>query len=265
MTYQRLIMTSSQRNEDDIEPGAVQMARELGIEVVKRNRQAIATLAKAYEVDGVIVWQDNGPVLHLAGQKFFFHPSMAKARISMLRKDLIKDPMLTAMNLQAGDTILDCTLGLGADAIVAAFATGESGMVTGLEKNPVLAALVAYGMTHYATDMKCLAAAMQRIRVINDNHLSYLTDLPSNTFDIIYFDPMFRQPLQASSGIKPLRLLAEGSPLETEALQEAIRVAKKRVVFKERNGSPEFNRLGCEQVIGSASSPIAYGIIEAGR
>jgi len=258
---ERLIMTSSQRGAQ-IADDAILMAKSLGLEVVPRERRPISALQAQYDAAGVIVWQDNGPVLHLAGQKFFFHPSMAKARISMLRKGLIHDPMLTAMDINEGDSILDCTLGLGADAIVAAFATGSGGRVTGLEKSPVLATMVAYGLAHYLTEMKSLQMAMQNIKVVNTEHGEYLAALPDTAYDVIYFDPMFRQPVNASTGIKPLRLLADGSPLELASIQQAVRVAQKRVVIKERNGSTEFERLGCTRVIGSASSPVAYGIIE---
>ncbi|MGE5381096.1 MAG: class I SAM-dependent methyltransferase [Methylocystaceae bacterium] len=264
MINPKLIMTSSQR-QNKIDLAGMEMADKLGIEVVPRERRAIDWLLDEYNADGVIVWQESGPILHLDGQKFFFHPSMAKARISMLRKDLIIDPMLQAMEVKGGDNVLDCTLGLGADAIVAAYAAGPEGQVLGLEKVPVLAVLVAYGLAHYRTDMKSLQAAIQRIKVVNQEHHEYLQLLADKSFDIVYFDPMFRKPVVNSTGIKPLRLLAEGAPLQPESVREAVRVARKRVVVKERNGSTEFERLGCQRILGSTSSPVAYGIIEVGR
>lgn len=259
----RFILTGSQRNEV-IPAEGLAMARILGLEIVPRERKSIASLQESYQANGVMVWQEDGPVLNMGGQKIFFHPSMAKARISMLRKGLLNDPMLAAMKLTAGASVLDCTLGLGADAIVTAFATGSAGQVVGLEKSPVLAALVAHGLSNYATDIKSLEAAMRLIKVINADHFEYLQAQPSAAFDVVYFDPMFRQPVNASTGIKPLRLLAEGASLEKKAIEVALRVASKRVVIKERRGSTEFERLGCQWVEGSASSPVAYGIIEVG-
>lgn len=264
MNTRRFIMTSSQRGTEVPEAGRT-MAQSLGIEVVKRERRSISSLEQHYCADGVIVWQETGPIVHIAGQKFFFHPSMAKARISMLKKGLIQDPLLAAMDIEPGDSVLDCTLGLGADAIVASFAVGEKGKVTGIEKSPLVAAIVAYGLAHYSTEIKNLSAAMKRIQVINAEHLNYLSGLPDQAYDIVYFDPMFRNPVNTSTGIKPMRLLADPDPLTCQAISEGLRVARKRVVVKERQGSPEFNRLGCERVEGGASSPIAYGIWETGR
>lgn len=45
-----------------------------------------------------------------------------------------KEPMLRAAYLSEGDTFLDCTLGLGSDAIIASMAVGETGSVVGIEK-----------------------------------------------------------------------------------------------------------------------------------
>lgn len=42
--------------------------------------------------------------------------------------------MLRAAGLSEGDTFLDCTLGLGSDAIIASMAVGETGSVIGIEK-----------------------------------------------------------------------------------------------------------------------------------
>jgi hypothetical protein len=40
-----------------------------------------------------------------------------------------------------------------------------------------------------------------------------------------------------------------------------MRVARKKVVLKERNDSGEFDRLGFTHIQGSKNNPIAYGVI----
>lgn len=258
----KLVLTGSQRG-GTVPPEALQMAKELGLRVVERNRRSLPRLLEETGCEAVLVWKSQGPVLYLGEEQFFFHPSMAKNRISMLRKGMGEDAMARAMGLKKGDRVLDCTLGLGADAIVASYIVGTEGKVTGVEKVSVLAYLVRYGLMHYETPMRDLETAMRRIEVINSDHLTFLKTVEDNSYDVVYFDPMFRHPVKKSQAISPLRRLAYPSPLSEESVREALRVAVRRVVIKERRGSKEFERLGCHEVLGGESSSIAYGIIKS--
>ena len=85
---------------------------------------------------------------------------------------------------------------------------------------------------------------MRRIEVRHSHHLDYLKSLPDQSVDIVYFDPMFREPITDSASINPLRHYANGEPLDAESVREAIRVARKTVVMKEARSSGEFERLG---------------------
>ncbi len=58
-------------------------------------------------------------------------------------------PSSALAELRAGDTILDCTLGLGQDALVAALVVGPSGRVVALEKSLALYAVVSEGLNAY--------------------------------------------------------------------------------------------------------------------
>lgn len=57
-----------------------------------------------------------------------------------------------------------------------------------------------------------------------------------------------------------LKELADPNPLDPDSVREAVRVARKRVVLKERLMSGEFERLGF-RVVKEASNH-AFGIIE---
>ena len=76
-------------------------------------------------------------------------------------------------------------------------------------------------------------AALRRIKVVNADYLDFLKRQPDKSFDSIYFDPMFRYPLTDSKNINPLRSVADHRPLSEEAVAEARRVARHRVVMKE--------------------------------
>ena len=235
-----------------------------GWEFVPRNRRSLEKLCSDTGAQWVVVWGSEGPVLYGQGERLFFHPNMAKNRISQHRRGLSVDVMQRVVGVKAGDRFLDCTVGLGADAIVASYLAGDTGQVVGLESSEVLAFIVSFGMRYYQTSIRWLKDAIGRIKVINTDHLRFLREQESESFDIVYFDPMFRVPVTASHGLSPLRSVADHRPLSCEAVREAVRVAKRRVVVKERKGSLEFSRLGIEHVVGGESSRVGYGIIEKG-
>ena len=93
------------------------------------------------------------------------------------------------------------------------------------------------------------------------DYLDYLRQQKDNSYDVVYFDPMFRKPLTASNGISPLRSVANHAPLSEEAVAEALRVARQRVVMKEASGSEEFARLGFHQLMGGKYSKVHYGVM----
>jgi len=232
-----------------------------GFPLVARGKQSLDDLIRTHHADAVVVCYRQGPVLYHDKEKFFFHPSMAKNRLAAYRKNGTADPFASACRLKADDEVLDCTLGLGADAIVAAYFT-PAGRVVGVESSPAIAQVVKWGMKHYDSSMSWLNEAIERIEVVNSEHYEYLQGLDSGSFDIVYFDPMFRRPLLKSQAISPLRALADHRPLDKAAVKEACRVARKRVVIKELAAGTELQRLGCEAVIGGKHRKIAFGVIE---
>ncbi|MEN6567940.1 MAG: class I SAM-dependent methyltransferase [Veillonellales bacterium] len=243
---------------------ARQFASALNVPFVQRESRSVGNIKAAYGVNNILVFsRRKGPVVYTEGGEFFFHLSMAELRI----KNIINgkdDHMVTAMELKSGMSVLDCTLGLGTDAIVASFIAGTAGKVIGLEHSPVVALVTRYGLQNFSGDNSEINHSMRNIQVCNLDYHQYLTRLPEKSFDIVYFDPMFRHPIQSSSNLKPLRYLADARPLDTLALQRARRIARNRVIVKETSNSPEFTRLGITTVFGGKYSSIQYGMLEAG-
>src|SRR5512138_2034020 len=99
-----------------------------------------------------------------------------------------RDTFLEAAGIEDGDAVLDCTLGLGADALVAAVAAGPRGRVVGVEASPALAAWVGEGLRRLDDE------AAARIEVRAADHAALLAALPDRSFDVVVFDPMFRHP-----------------------------------------------------------------------
>ncbi|MDI6871627.1 MAG: class I SAM-dependent methyltransferase [Bacillota bacterium] len=193
------------------------------------------------------------------GSSFAFHPGLAVVRIKRLLAGC-PDPLVKVAGLGRGDCLLDCTLGLAQDAIVAAYAVGEEGRVRGVEAVPEVAAVVEAGLQVYQYPETAVVAAMRRVEVVPAAHEAYLASLASGSWDVVYFDPMFRRAVADADGITALRRLALPLPVSRQAVAEARRIARRRVVLKERRESSEFARLGFTVVW--QGRRVALGIIE---
>lgn len=254
-----VVITGTRRTTDDEISEILQFASEAGAVYVPRNDQSLDKVMKQADVTRVIVWEPEGPVLYCNGQRFFYHPSMGKTRVAHLRKGKA-DVMVEAMALESGMSVLDCTMGLGADSLVASYVVGQPGRVIAVESSRLIMSIVKCGIRKHIKGPSWLDEALCRIEIINDDYSSILKQQADKSFDVVYFDPMFEKPVTKSAGISPMRSLANYAKLTVESWQEAMRVARKRVVVKERQGSTEFQRLSVDEIIGGKSSTIAYGI-----
>lgn len=254
------IVTTSHRPKQVQTEEAKQLALMFNVSFAERSDMSAKNLMEKTGAGGLIVVSARRTSYISGGQEFFFHPGLARLRIKELKngKD---DQMIRAMSLKPGDSVLDCTMGPGADAIVASYISGPNGRVTALESSPVISALVRTGLLTYPED-EDIALAMRRIIAVNTDYRSYLTGLEPRSYDIIYFDPMFRAPRHRSPAMNSARLLANPAPVEVETIELALRVAAKRVVLKERRGSSEFERLGFKRIVGGNYAPVAYGVRE---
>jgi len=255
------VAVTTSQNEADLILQARQIAGELAIPYLERQRQSLEKLRSQYNLDFLLVVEKDRLVLKNQESEYFWHPNMAVPRLKGLRTGR-KDPLVEALDLQPGYRVLDCTLGLGADALVAAYGVGSAGHVTGLEASPLIALITRWGMEHFQGQNTHVKALLSRITVINSSYQDYLSQLPANYFEAVYFDPMFRRGREKSSGLNAIRPLADPAAVSPEAIREALRVCKHRVVLKEGSDSLEFSRLQAQSVIGGKYSPVAYGIWE---
>ena len=193
-------------------------------------------------------------------ETFFFHPSTASIRVKRLIQGE-KDALMECSQMKPGDSVLDCTAGMASDSIVFSHTGGSDSSIIALESEFIPFLLLREGLNDYESDIHSLNEAMRRIQVKHMDHLSYLKKLPDKSIDIVYFDPMFRSPIENSMAISPLRVIANHQPLREETIREAMRAARKTVVLKEHRDSQEFDRLGFSQVH-KTYSKIAYGVIQ---
>jgi len=261
-----MIITTSQKNNLNLIKKATEYARKLNINFIHREDLSLENL---FEIDAtknkkpqVIIVKQKGLFLYTQGIKnpFFFHPSTAIIRIKRLEQGY-NDTMIDICQLKPGDYFLDCTLGLGTDSIVASYIVGASGKVIGIESKKEIALIVAEGSKQCKIINHEIKNAINRINVINDNHLTYLRSLPNKSVDVIYFDPMFEHGIYQSDGIKPLREIADFQQLTSEVIYEAKRVARKRIVLKARNNSLFFDKFDFKKII-RANRKFTFGYIE---
>jgi len=257
----RFAVTTSRRPLSKQMDSARRIAGELKFPFIHRNELSLEDFLKKYFIDGIVVVSRQRISCIYKGQEFFFHPGMARLRIMELINGKT-DPMIKAMSLQSGESVLDCTMGLGNDVIVASFVSGVKGKVTGLESSILISTLVRYGLSSFPETKKDLALAMRRVEVINTDYNEYLANLPPRSYDVIYFDPMFRNPVNHSPAINAVRFLANPEPVDRHAVELASRAAVKKVIMKERRGSTEFERLGFRTVMGGKYAPVVYGVID---
>ncbi|WP_100402520.1 class I SAM-dependent methyltransferase [Bacillus sp. FJAT-42315] len=256
-----MIISTASRVNTPLEQKAKQAAKELGFPYVARRKRSVADLQKQYESDCLIVKRERLELYPLhESEPFFFHPNSASFRVKRLMRGE-EDPFVSAAKLESGMSVLDCTLGLASDSIVASFVTGPTGQVTGIEGNPVLGYIVKLGLKEWQAPLPELQAAMEKIEVQLGRYQQLLSTFADRSFDVVYFDPMFTETVEASEGIAGLRHFAIYDELEKETLEQAMRVAKQRVVLKDHFRSDRFERLGFEQHIRKTSA-FHFGTIE---
>lgn len=255
------IVTTTRKPDIATEILAEEVSARLGSKFIRREDFSFDALREAHGVKIILLAKKNALSVITEAGELFFHPNTAHLRIKNLRGGE-GDRLIDALKISAGANVLDCTLGLGSDAIVESFIAGEGGKVVALEINPLVAEVVRHGMKNFSDDSPHILEAMRRVEVVNADCAEFLATCAENSYDVVYFDPMFRRPVHKSSGINPIRPLADNRPLTAEIIRAACRVAKFRVVMKEHANSGEFERLGFKILGGGKYSSVAFGIIE---
>ncbi|WP_315971267.1 class I SAM-dependent methyltransferase [Paenibacillus sp. N3.4] len=253
-------MTTSYNPSGELLDKAVRLAGAYNGRVVPRRKYSLEHLRKNYEDNRLLlVTRDEIRYYEDDHAAYFFHPSMALVRVKRMQRGE-SDLLIEASGTVPGDVIVDCTAGLASDSIVFSYAVGSLGSVTALESEPIPAMLIHEGLALYESEIAELNDAMRRIKVRKTDHLTYLQQLESQSVDVVYFDPMFRSPIEESQAISLLRRNANDEAVSLASIAEARRIARKSIVLKENRDSHEFARLGFEHVLRSTTKT-TYGVI----
>jgi hypothetical protein len=241
----RLAVTTPLRPSPGEEAAARAAAGSRGLPFVARGKRPAAEVLREAGADGLLVLSRRWSTLLVDGEERRWAAGMGALRAKRARDraegggdPTTHDPFLEAAALAEGDAVLDCTAGLGADALVAATAVGRRGRVVGLESSAALAAWVGEGLARSGDP------AAGRVEIRAADHSAALAALPDRSFDVVVFDPMFRHARAEPAGFDLVRRLADARPLTPEALARARRVARRHVLVKDGAPGWDLARLG---------------------
>ncbi len=223
-----------------------------------RASRSLAEVAAAAGVEALLVLGAHAS-LWVDGAERRWHPGMGglRAKRFLQGERVTGDSFLEAARLRPGDAVLDCTLGLGADALVAAAAAGPGGRVVGLESSVLLAAWAGEGFARLPGE------AAARVEVIAADHAAWLADAPDRSFDVVVFDPMFRHARAAAPGFDLLRRLCDARPVSRAAIDRARRVARRGVLVKDGTPGWDLARLGLAPLDGRRGAERLYAWLDA--
>lgn len=239
---------------------AERIAASCGLVAQERAGRTLEELL-AVAVAPVLVLGRSRADLHvpLRGGVRTFRATVGMAFLRLLRaRKGETDPLVRLAGLRAGDLVLDATLGLGGDALVASYTTGAR--VIGLEVQPLLAAFAMAGLPRLPEPAQ---EAGRRIEVRCKDHRTALRELPAGSVDVVLLDPMFRTTGDAGPLFDLLREHADHAPLDLETLGAARRVARRGVLVKDRAPGEVLRALGLIPQQSRRTSPIAFGWADA--
>ncbi|HDM69815.1 MAG: class I SAM-dependent methyltransferase [Thermotoga sp.] len=251
----RFVVTTSHKPKREQVVLARRIADELNCRYVSRRR--LSDIKD--EIDFYYVVEKERVVLRFGNEVLFFHPSMAKVRYINIKKGM-GDHLIEALKLEGNELILDATFGLGSEAILMANFL-KDGKVVGLEASKHIYTIVKYGFKFYKPKEKWITKALKKIEILNEDFKSFIRKSKDKSFDIVYCDPMFENPIYESDSMNPLRPFAVYDTVDEEDVEEMLRVARKRIVLKSRVGDGLFERIKVDEIIGGKRL-IMYGVIE---
>ena len=234
-----LIVTTAIDKEAKLVKRAQDLAQLYGGVYQDRGKRTMKQIYR--QAEGTLVLNKNELIYYDAeGQKLFFHPNTAWLRILNGR-----DPLLEALACPTGASVLDATMGMASDSLVMQYFGYQ---VTALESNPLVHLIVSDGLSRFVMEDSRFTQAMRDLVTYCQDYQTYLAQVKDKSIDCVYFDPMFKVGIEESKNLDGIRLLANRQPLTEEALEQAKRVARHRVVVKAHYQDPIFEDLGLTRI-----------------
>jgi len=239
-TDRKFVVTTSRRANPAIRTQARQKAEAWELPYVERHEASMEN--SVGEADAIFVFDHDGLSLTKGNSRLRFNLGTAALRLKAIDRGE-PDTLVRAGELQAGDEVLDATIGLGRDSLVAAHVVGLTGSVVGLESSWPLFKLLKEGFSEH--DLADRSATVQP--VFGDSR-KFLAETKNGSFDVVILDPMFNYPKRSDGSFEILREFAHHTALDPEWIQLARRAAKRWVVLKADKAQPWFNSEKLERI-----------------
>ena len=234
-----LAVTTSDRSDPTLTERARRAAEEAGVPFIERSHKRPLSALLEDSAEALVVFEADAVSLVDSKGTLRFSPGLAYLRVKQIDAGVREDMLIRHGELRSGERVLDCTVGLAADAQVAARLIGESSEVVALEKSAALYLLTRYGLAMLTPHPRSAP-----IRVIFSDALEFLRAQPDRSFDVVLFDPMFGRKRKSSVAFEALRRHADYSELTPEMVDQARRVARRLVLVKGSRYSRDLKKLG---------------------
>ena len=239
-----LAVSTSLKASAPVHVQAQKRAQDWGLPFVDRRKDGMAAMFK--QADALLLFGAEGVLLATSQGQLSANLSTAAIRLRHIAAHE-SDPLIRAAELRPGDSVIDCTYGLGRDAVVAAHIIGTTGSLIGIEASAAL--------FHLADENAPLAESKGGIDVdaaaislVHDDARSWLEHAPAQSADVVLIDPMFESPKTSDASFAILRSVASEIPLDEEWVEAARRVARRWVVVKSGSWLPWFDEVGLVNV-----------------
>ncbi len=221
----------------------------------------LSLMSERYEIEGFLIYGRRLPVFWTKEGIYKFHLGTAVLRIKNLQEGN-SDRLCSLLPDDCHD-LLDCTFGHGGDATVLSYYLKDKGKITSLEKSRVLYEIGKSGIEKFADKNETITEGLRKISLLHVDFREYLEKAENRSFDVIYFDTMFKHPVKREmNNVESFRHIAHYDELTKETLIEAMRVARKRIIIKERPFSKIFRSGLFTEIYNKKGQSTAYGVID---
>lgn len=250
MLTKNIIVTTSVKTTDELIDLAKKHAANLELGFYYRNKKTIKELLKHF--DGVLVIYKNKISYFENDHELFFHLDTTALKL----KNNDNEPLTELIPYPS--TVLDCTMGLASDSILLSYYGNK---VTALEKNKIIHYIVNNGLKNYSANNNKILSAMRSITTYNIDCIKFLKKCEDNSFDFIYFDPMFSHNIKESTNLSGIEALADFNFPTELFLEEARRVAKNKIIVKAHFKDNIFEKYNFKRLI-RKNTKFHYGFID---
>lgn len=252
-------ITTSAKMSDHSRQHAKDVAILENIPYIERRKKSLSELFADYDL--LYVWTSKGwQATTSHGDVYHYHPGTAMFRFKRWTNGEM-EPFLQATDLRMGNSFVDCTMGFGADTLMASLQVGASGKVVGIEKSPVISFLFRNSQLDIDLGYDLLTEALTRIHFVEQDATEYLQTLPDESVDVIYLDPMFEHTIEESSNFTAHKQFAATDSITRDWIELAISKAKRRVVLKAHYQSTLFEDYSFKRQV-RKTSKFHFGIYE---